>query len=89
MLGQHKITHKPLKRNPQVLENVEHKYDDKFALVGVMTNMTLASLLNCLEMLGFDAANLETACEWSQRNSVSLELRCEEKYVISTKHCFC
>ena len=71
----------PLKRKPQVLEHVDHKYDDKFALVALMTNMTLASLLNCLEMLGLDGTNLETACSWSQRHSVTLELRCEEKYL--------
>lgn len=67
-------------RNPRLFGSVEHKYADKFGLVGLLTNMTLVALLNCFEMLGLEMSALGKLASWSELHSVSLELKFEQRY---------
>lgn len=60
-----------------------HKYDDKYYMVDFLTNTTLASLSNCLELLGLNQKHLETLKEWGQSRAVSLRFSSQETYVLT------
>src|SRR5689334_19985422 len=68
-------------RQPAFPSNVFHKYDDKYNMVTGLTNATLASHLNCLEMLGATKEIVSTLQEWGKQRSVTLRLKSTETCV--------
>ena len=46
-------------RNPRLAEEVDHKYEDKFALANLMTNLGIITHMNCLEKMGLTAEILK------------------------------
>ena len=72
-------------RHPQYPADVHHSYDDKYILSNFVTNTTLAAFLNTLELLGLDAAGLDTLLEWVKDRSVTLRFSGEERCVFDRK----
>ena len=66
-------------KNPKLVEDVHHEYDDKYLLAEFLTNISIASFLNLLETLGLTVEGIKQLIEWSQTNSVSLRLAATEK----------
>src|SRR5688572_27582173 len=66
-------------KNPQYAADVPHKYDDKFLLAEVLTRTAIASIIQCLELVGVTKERLTEMREWAKTRSVSLRLRAEEK----------
>lgn len=61
-------------RHPTLAEKaVSHTYEDKFAVVEVMTNTAVASLVTVLEQFGLK--DLETPLGWVQNDQRSVKLR--------------
>jgi hypothetical protein len=80
-------------RHPRYAADVDHKYDDKFGIVGTqdslysrnssefLTNITLGAHMNCLSLLGVkDLSDLRL---WAERRSVTLRFVVEERYTSS------
>jgi hypothetical protein len=65
-------------RNPQYAADVPHRYDDKYFLAEVAARVSIASLLQCFEIIGMSHAQLEQLCEWAKTRSVSIRLSAEE-----------
>lgn len=68
-------------KNPMVAGDVDHRYEDKYALVEFLVNTGIAATLNVLEQLdGFDEAVLKQVCGvvQGQKRSMTLRLAVEE-----------
>jgi hypothetical protein len=65
-------------RNPQYPADVPHRYDDKYLLAEVVTRVTVASLLQCLEAIGLGGEQLGQLRGWAQTRSVTLRLNARE-----------
>jgi hypothetical protein len=65
-------------RHPQIPGDVHHKYDDKYLLAEIVTNTSVAAIVNCLELLG--ALDLTMLKEWSQTKALTLAFRSTERY---------
>jgi len=66
-------------RNPKFAADVDHKYDDKYCLVEVLTNLALAADLNALERMGFDERKLVELIKMSDGGNRSVTLRFDAK----------
>ena len=66
-------------KNPKLVEDVHHEYDDKYLLAEFLTNISIASFLNLLETLGLTLDGVKQLIEWSKTSSVSLRLAATEK----------
>jgi hypothetical protein len=63
-------------RSPKFFGDVDHSYEDKYALAEYVVNVGLASQLNGLEIsLGLDAKKLKQLMELSQQGKRSVTLR--------------
>ena len=68
-------------KNPMAAGDVDHRYEDKFALVEFLTNTGIAATLNVLEQLdGFNEDVLKQICVvvQGQKRSMTLRLAVEE-----------
>ena len=65
-------------RTPVLPEDCPHEYTDKYLLAEFLTNTCLAAELNCLELLGLDAAKLKQLRAWAADRSVTLRLSLSE-----------
>jgi hypothetical protein len=65
-------------RNPSYPADVPHRYDDKYLLAEFVAGVSIASLLQCLELLGLTADGLAQLREWAKTRSVTLRLLAEE-----------
>ncbi|CAB9506705.1 expressed unknown protein [Seminavis robusta] len=68
-------------KNPQAAADVDHQYDDKYALVEFVTNTGIAAVLNVLEQLeGFNEEILKQvlAVVLDQKRSMTLRLAVDE-----------
>jgi len=50
-------------RNPRIAEDMEHKYEDKYALAEFLTNTSIAAQINILERMGLSEAKLKRLIE--------------------------
>eukprot|EP01127_Copromyxa_protea_P002107 TRINITY_DN1199_c0_g1_i3.p1 TRINITY_DN1199_c0_g1~~TRINITY_DN1199_c0_g1_i3.p1 ORF type:complete len:1012 (-),score=233.88 TRINITY_DN1199_c0_g1_i3:40-3075(-) len=66
-------------KTPECPTGGGHTYDDKYALVELVTNTAVASQVTCLELLGLDEAKLKKLKQFAQDRSVTLRLKVEEK----------
>eukprot|EP01127_Copromyxa_protea_P015092 TRINITY_DN4293_c1_g3_i2.p1 TRINITY_DN4293_c1_g3~~TRINITY_DN4293_c1_g3_i2.p1 ORF type:complete len:737 (-),score=132.91 TRINITY_DN4293_c1_g3_i2:2114-4183(-) len=64
-------------RHPKYAADVDHHYDDKYALVEFLTNITLAANFNCFTFLGVH--DLTPLKDWAEKRSVSLRFVSEER----------
>lgn len=62
---------------------MDHKYDDKFALLEFMTNTGIAALKNALERLGLDDTKFETVSRLVHEEKRSVMLRFEAETACS------
>ncbi|HVJ92033.1 MAG TPA: hypothetical protein VM580_19665, partial [Labilithrix sp.] len=65
-------------RNPETPANVPHQYDDKYILAEFVTQVAMASLLQCLENVGLSADGTTRLVDWVKTRSVSLRLSAQE-----------
>ena len=66
-------------RNPQYPADVPHAYDDKYLLAEHLTQVTVAALLQCLEVAGLSEEGRATLREWAEKRSVTLRLEAKEE----------
>ncbi|KAJ9471594.1 hypothetical protein DIPPA_28425 [Diplonema papillatum] len=66
-------------RNPQLAEDVPHKYADKYLLAEYMTNGHCASLLTTLRLLGMTDEHMKTMKQWSSDRTVTLRFSSRHK----------
>lgn len=65
-------------RHPQYPADVPHRYDDKYALAEVVTRVTCASLVQCLEVVGASGEQLAQMQAWAKTRSVTIRLVANE-----------
>jgi hypothetical protein len=65
-------------RHPQYPADVPHRYDDKYLLAEVVTRVSIASVVQCLEALGLTAEQLDRLQGWAKTRSVTLRLAARE-----------
>ena len=65
-------------RNPQYPADVPHRYDDKYLLAELVTRVSVASVLQCLEVIGMTAAQLALLRGWAKERSVTIRLTAQE-----------
>lgn len=65
-------------RHPQYPADVPHRYDDKYALAEVVTRVTCASLVQCLEVIGASGEQLAQMQGWAKTRSVTIRLVANE-----------
>jgi hypothetical protein len=58
-------------RQPQLAENVDHTYDDKYALIEFLTNTSIAAQMNALERLGLHQEHIIQVMGWVHGTSSS------------------
>jgi len=66
-------------RNPTLPADVPHSYNDKYLLAELLTNTSLAAMVNCLEVLGVTEEHMKQFKSWSETRTVSLSFQSEEK----------
>lgn len=65
-------------RNPQSPADVPHRYEDKYLLAELVGSVAIASLLQCLELVGLSDEGLERLREWAKTRTVTLRLQARE-----------
>lgn len=65
-------------RNPQHPADVPHAYDDKYLLAEFATQVSVAALLQCLEVVGLSEEGCATLRAWGETRSVTLRLEAQE-----------
>ena len=76
-------------KNPVIASDVDHQYEDKYALVEFLTNTGIAAFLNVLQQLdGFNEEVLKQVIlvVKGQQRSMTLRLACEEDCELSGEH---
>lgn len=69
-------------RSPQLAAEVPHTYSDKYALAELLTNTTLAAVLNALEAIGVTRKSLKKLIKWTQKGkTITLRFNSEEACV--------
>eukprot|EP00668_Euglena_longa_P009750 GGOE01011786.1.p1 GENE.GGOE01011786.1~~GGOE01011786.1.p1 ORF type:complete len:962 (-),score=350.48 GGOE01011786.1:536-3421(-) len=68
-------------KNPQLLHDVPHQYEDKYAAAEFLTNTALAAALNALAPVGLGLEALQQLRSWSKGRSVTLRLASHETCV--------
>eukprot|EP00668_Euglena_longa_P009751 GGOE01011787.1.p1 GENE.GGOE01011787.1~~GGOE01011787.1.p1 ORF type:complete len:958 (-),score=372.79 GGOE01011787.1:642-3515(-) len=68
-------------KNPQLLHDVPHQYEDKYAAAEFLTNTALAAALNALAPVGLGLEALQQLRGWSKGRSVTLRLASHETCV--------
>ena len=68
-------------KSPEIACDVHHKYNDKFLLAEMLTNLSSASMLAVLVQLGLKPADLEKVYGWvnDKKRSVTLRFSAVEK----------
>jgi hypothetical protein len=49
-------------RNPQIADEVQHRYEDKYLLAELLTNASLGASINALDAIGLNAKSKRSAC---------------------------
>jgi hypothetical protein len=65
-------------RSPQYPADVPHRYDDKYLLAEFLTRVSVASVFQCLEVVGMTAEQLVQLRDWAATRSVTLRLAAHE-----------
>jgi hypothetical protein len=65
-------------RNPQSPADVPHRYEDKYLLAEFVGSVAIASLLQCLELVGLSEEGLARLREWAKTRSITLRLNARE-----------
>ncbi len=65
-------------RNPQYAADVPHAYDDKYLLAEFVTQVSVAALLQCLEVVGLTPEGCAKLREWAGTRAVTLRLEAQE-----------
>ena len=65
-------------RHPQYPADVPHRYDDKYMLAEVATRITIASLLQSLEVVGLTGDQLAKLQTWAKSRAVTIRLTAQE-----------
>ncbi len=65
-------------RNPQYPADVPHGYDDKYLLAERVTELSIAALFQCLEVVGLPEEGRVTLRQWAETRSVTLRLEAQE-----------
>eukprot|EP00667_Euglena_gracilis_P001285 EG_transcript_1286 len=68
-------------KNPQLLHDVPHQYEDKYAAAEFLTNTALAAVCNALAPVGLGLETLQRLRGWSKGRSVTLRLASHETCV--------
>lgn len=55
-------------------DSIHHQYDDKYYLAELLTNMTAASLLNTLNIIGFRNEDIGKLLQWSKNEGSSSQI---------------
>ncbi|HRH00808.1 MAG TPA: hypothetical protein PLR99_31415, partial [Polyangiaceae bacterium] len=66
-------------RSPQYAADVPHSYDDKYLLAEHVTQVSVAALLQCLEVAGLSEEGCATLRQWAEKRSVTLRLEAKEE----------
>eukprot|EP00548_Thalassiothrix_antarctica_P002812 CAMPEP_0194134468 /NCGR_PEP_ID=MMETSP0152-20130528/4546_1 /TAXON_ID=1049557 /ORGANISM="Thalassiothrix antarctica, Strain L6-D1" /LENGTH=1063 /DNA_ID=CAMNT_0038830223 /DNA_START=66 /DNA_END=3257 /DNA_ORIENTATION=+ len=61
-------------RNPRIAEDMNHTYDDKYALVEFLTNTAIAAQINILERMGLSETKLKRLIEIVQNENRTITL---------------
>ena len=65
-------------RNPQSPADVPHRYEDKYLLAEFVGSVAIASLLQCLELVGLSEEGLQRLREWAKTRTITLRLNARE-----------
>lgn len=65
-------------RHPQYPADVPHRYDDKYMLAEVATRVTIAALVQALEVVGLTHEQLAQMQAWAKTRSVTIRLVAQE-----------
>jgi hypothetical protein len=65
--------------NPELPEDVPHAYGNKYELAEALGSLSLAALVNVLEVLGLNGKTLRVLREWADERAVTLRLKAEER----------
>lgn len=65
-------------KQPGFPNEIDHTYDDKYAMVNTITNNMIGATLNCLALLGMTQERLAQMKEFGKRHSVSLRFASRE-----------
>ena len=58
---------------------VDHRYEDKYLLANQITNTSIRTFLNALELIGMSASVLSTLQEWNDKREVSLKFERKQR----------
>lgn len=74
-------------RSPTYAADVPHRYDDKYMLVELATNVAVEACYNALRKMGLSDEILKKVCTWgSQHQAVTLRLAIEETCAFDRKN---
>ena len=62
----------------QLIEDVEHSWQDKYHIAEFLCECSLRSVLNCLQMIGITKQTIVQMKEWSKERSVTVRFQGEE-----------
>ena len=65
-------------RRPKLPEEINHKFDDKYALAGSLVQVSLGAWVNIMEALGVNAKSLRELKEWASDQNVTLRFKATE-----------
>lgn len=65
-------------RNPRSPSDVPHRYEDKYLLAEFVGSVAIASLLQCLELVGLSEEGLAQLREWARTRSITMRLNARE-----------
>lgn len=65
-------------RNPRLPADVPHQYEDKYRLAEWVASVSVASWIQCLEVIGMSADQLTQLREWAKTRAVSLRFAAQE-----------
>jgi hypothetical protein len=72
-------------KQPGIPSAIAHAYDDKYAMINVITNNLIGATLNCLALLGMTQEKLAQMKEFGKRHSVTLRFSSKESSWYSRK----
>ena len=58
-------------KHPEIPDDVQHSYDDKYYLAESLTALSASSQFGCLSSLGLQAEQLSQLKEWGNTRAVS------------------
>ncbi len=66
-------------KNPRYATDVPHRYEDKYLLAESAASVSIAALVQCLEVVGMSAEQLVQLREWAKTRSVTIRLAAKEE----------